>query len=90
MPIVQHTVEPTVLCRKPLPPRCRNDLEAASVQSMASLIRQLSDVARHAHHMFTSLHQDLERINQRAKSARGRIQNLATAVVKREDDTTRA
>ncbi|EGD73332.1 hypothetical protein PTSG_12248 [Salpingoeca rosetta] len=86
MPIVQRTVEPTVLCRQPLPPRCRNDLEAASVQSMSNLIRQLSDVARHAHEMFTALHKDLEQLNERAKRTRDRIGGIAHAVVRRTDD----
>lgn len=52
MPVVKRNVEPTHLCRAPLPEKCSNDLEQNVVNSMAGLIQQLASISKHADDIF--------------------------------------
>ena len=52
MPVVKRTVEPTHLCRQPLPAKCADDLQHNVVNSLCGLITQLAAIARHADDIF--------------------------------------
>ncbi|EDQ86277.1 uncharacterized protein MONBRDRAFT_38487 [Monosiga brevicollis MX1] len=85
MPIVQRTVEPVHLCREPLPPRCKNELQQVAVNALAGILRQLGDVARHAEEIFGDLVDIASNIAERTADVENRLtvarQSVATIQV---------
>eukprot|EP00045_Choanoeca_perplexa_P007870 m.72380 g.72380 ORF g.72380 m.72380 type:complete len:496 (+) comp14255_c0_seq1:125-1612(+) len=80
MPIVQRTVAPVQICREPIPPKCRNELQFVAVNAIAGLVRQLGDIARHADEIFGDLVEISTDIAKRTGQAEQRLRAAGQTV----------
>lgn len=76
MPFPKRLVEPQLLCRqRPADPDAppAEDLVSVSNAALARVLRQLSDLARHACSVFQELEDELVAIGLRVRGLQGRI-----------------
>lgn len=82
MPVVKRLVQPIHANRGEIPKGSQNELEAFSVNSLSSVILQLSSLAKHAESIFAELFNEATGIHQRTVSAQQRLEHLAVKVTK--------
>lgn len=82
MPVVKRLVEPVHCSRAAIPKGVRNELEAVSVNTLSSVILQLSSLAKHAESIFSELFTEANSIHQRSVSVQQRLEQLAVKVTK--------
>jgi len=82
MPVVKRLVQPTHASHGEIPKGVQNELEAFSVNSLSSVIMQLSSLAKHSESIFAELFNEANGIHQRTMSAQQRLEQLAVKVTK--------
>ena len=82
MPVVKRLVQPIHASRGEIPKGSQNELEAFAVNSLSSVILQLSSLAKHAESIFAELFNEATGIHQRTVSAQQRLEHLAVKVTK--------
>lgn len=80
MPLVKRSTEPLFVCRTQLPQGIKNELEAVVVTSLAGLIKQLSNLSKHAEGLFGELIDDASAIFQRTVAMDRRLGTLREKV----------
>lgn len=82
MPVVKRLVEPVHCSRAAIPKGVRDELEAVSVNTLSSVILQLSSLAKHAESIFSELFTEANSIHQRSVSVQQRLEQLVVKVTK--------
>ncbi|KAM8975144.1 actin-binding protein WASF3 isoform 2-T2 [Pelodytes ibericus] len=80
MPLVKRNIEPRHLCRGTLPDGITSELECVTNSTLASIIRQLSSLSKHAEDIFGELFNEANNFYIRANSLQDRIDRLAVKV----------
>lgn len=76
MPLVKRSIEPLYVSRTQLHQGVKNELEAVVVNSLAGLIKQLSNLSKHAEDLFGELISDASAIFQRTVAMNKRVETL--------------
>ena len=87
MPLVKRAVAPVFISRAVLDKQVKNELEGVVVNSLAGLIKQLSNVSKHAENLFSDLFTEAGAIFQRTAALNQRVQTLRERVVKLDATT---
>ncbi|KAJ8413181.1 hypothetical protein AAFF_G00091770 [Aldrovandia affinis] len=80
MPLVKRSIEPCHLCRGGLPEGMGSELECVTNNTLSTIIRQLSNLSKHAEDIFGELFNEANTFYLRANSLQDRIDRLATKV----------
>ncbi|TSK58155.1 Wiskott-Aldrich syndrome protein family member 3 [Bagarius yarrelli] len=85
MPFNERTVEPRLLCRLKVKDAVHGEMLFSSLDEVSSraltlLLRQLSDVSRHASDIFRGVELQAARVFQRSARIQQRLNNLQTTV----------
>ena len=76
MPLVKRSIEPLYVSRTQLHQSVKNELEAVVVNSLAGLIKQLSNLSKHADGLFGELISDASAVFQRTVAMNKRVEIL--------------
>lgn len=82
MPVIKRLVQPIHANCGEIPKGSQNELEAYAVNSLSSVILQLSSLAKHAESIFAELFNEATSIHQRTVSAQERLEHLSIKVTK--------
>lgn len=88
MPLVKRAVAPVFISRSVLDKQVKNELEGVVVNSLAGLIKQLSNVSKHAENLFMDLFTEASTMFQRTVALNQRVQTLHQCVVKLDATTS--
>ncbi|KAE9556308.1 hypothetical protein FO519_000491 [Halicephalobus sp. NKZ332] len=73
MPLTTRSVSPTSISVGRLPPGLQtNELECVANGTLANLVRQMSSLSRHAHHIFSEIHQQILECDKRIEKVHER------------------
>ncbi|XP_071956096.1 actin-binding protein WASF3-like isoform X2 [Antedon mediterranea] len=82
MPLIKRHVEPVHLSRGTIDKGIRNELECVTNSTLAGVIRQLSNLSKHAEDIFGDLYQEANSVFVRANVLQDRIDKLSVKVTK--------
>ena len=82
MPVIKRLIEPIHCSRAPIPKGVKNDLEAVCVNTLSSVILQLSSVAKHAEGIFAEIFNEANNLHLRTCNVQQRLDLLAIQVTK--------
>ena len=82
MPLIKREVEPILVSRVDIGRDIRNELECVTNYTLASIIRQLSNLGKHAEDIFGELYREAMGLSGRANTLQDRIDKLSEKVTK--------
>lgn len=82
MPLIKREVEPVLVSRVDIGPTIQNELECVTNYTLASIIRQLSNLGKHAEDIFGELYREAMGLTSRANVLQDRIDKLSDKVTK--------
>lgn len=80
MPLIKRTVSPVNIALTKVVESTRNELEYVTNSSLASIIRQLSSLSKHAEDMFSELVHEATIVFDRANNLQERVGRLKVKV----------
>ncbi|XP_066279381.1 actin-binding protein WASF3-like [Branchiostoma lanceolatum] len=80
MPLIKRNVDPVHLCRGSLPQGISNELECVTNNALSGIIRQLSNLSKHAEDMFGELFKEASAFQHRCVTLQQRIDKLRVKV----------
>ncbi|XP_019647735.1 PREDICTED: wiskott-Aldrich syndrome protein family member 3-like [Branchiostoma belcheri] len=80
MPLIKRNVDPVHLCRGSLPQGISNELECVTNNALSGIIRQLSNLSKHAEDMFGELFKEASAFQHRCATLQQRIDKLRVKV----------
>lgn len=80
MPLVTRCIEPVFLCRATVPEAVSSELEFVTNNTLASVVRQLGCLSRHAEDVFGLLFSEAHRVSVRMSSLQDRVDSLSVKV----------
>ncbi len=89
MPLVKREIQPIYLSRglDVIPKGIGNELECVTNCTLSSVIRQLSNLARHAEDVFAELYTEANFVFKKSNALQERIESLSVKVAKFESST---
>ncbi|XP_072178449.1 uncharacterized protein [Diadema setosum] len=82
MPLIKREVEPVLVSRVDIGREISNELECVTNFTLASIIRQLSNLGKHAEDIFGELYREAMGLSHRANTLQDRIDKLSDKVTK--------
>ena len=82
MPLIKREVEPVLVSRVDIGSEIQNELECVTNYTLASIIRQLSNLGKHAEDIFGELYREAMFLSGRANTLQDRIDKLSDKVTK--------
>lgn len=80
MPLVTRCIEPRFLCRGAVPEGVASELECVTNSTLASVVRQLGCLSRHAEDVFGLLFSEASSVSLRMSSLQERVDSLSVKV----------
>ena len=80
MPFAKRCVDPVNVCRQPLDPAVKFDLDAVSNNALVGALRQLASLAGHADDLFQELGEEFRSVVQRTERLKNRLDSVTETV----------
>lgn len=80
MPLLQRQIKPRYLGRQELAEAVRTDLQAAFVNSLGGVIRQLGSLSKHAEDLLSQIIGEIQKVSQKADVLSSRMEGAANRV----------